>query len=90
MMYGGYGGYGSYGYGYGGYGGYGYDSYGYNNYMSYYLMSMYASGMNSNTNSSSSTVSLDKDRFFKAVLNAPGATNGRTPKLKVIYSVPKK
>ena len=78
----GYGGYGGYGYGgyggygYGGYGGYGY-GYG-SNYYSYMML-----------NALSKTQELDKDRFYKVILNGPAATGGRVPKLKVTFSIPK-
>ena len=84
-IYGGYGGYGygGYGYGYGGYG-YGYDSYGYSNYYNMYLLNaMYASS----GNTTSTTQTLDKDRYYKGILNGPGAE--RHPHLKVTYSLPK-
>ena len=89
MMYDPYGygyGYGGYGYGYGGYGYGGYDSYGYNNYYNYYMMAAYASA--SSSPSTSSSVELDTDRFYKGVLNGPGATE--KPTLKITFSAPKK
>ena len=93
--YGGYG-YGSYGYGYGGYGGYG----GYSN---YYNMMMMASLLNSmNQTTYSTTQELDKDRFYRAILNGPAATVTnppscplllpgvrRVPTFRVTFSVPK-
>lgn len=86
-MYGGYGSYGGYGYGgYSGYGGYGYGSgYGYNN---YYSMMMYYSMMNSSSSSSSTSSSeeLDRDRYYRGVLNGPSSTTGRVPMLKFTYS----
>lgn len=89
MMYDPYGyGYGYGGYGYGGYG-YGYDSYGYgygSNYYNYLMMAQYASM--SNTTNTSSSVELDKDRFYNAVLNGP-ESSGERPRLKVTFSVPK-
>ena len=86
-LYGGYGGYGygGYGYGYGGYGygGYGYDSYGYSNYYNMMLLNaMYANA----GNTSSTTSTLDKDRYYKGILNGPG-DNG--PHLTVTYGIPK-
>ena len=96
--YGGYGGYGygGYGYGYGGYGGYG----GYSN---YYNMMMYASILNSmNQTTYSTTQELDKDRYYRAILNGPAATVTnpasclvllpgalRVPTFRVTFSVPK-
>ena len=91
-----------YGYGYGGYyGGYGgyygnyYDSYyGMSNYYNYMLAAQYASSQSS----SQTTVSmqLDKDRYYRGVLNGPTATSGDTdkdrfglPRLIVTYSVSK-
>ena len=84
-MYGGYGGYGYGGYGYG-YGGYGYDSYGYSNY--YNMMMLNA--MYANTGSkTTTTATLDKDRYYKAILNGPDADEKRRPRLTVTYSIPK-
>ena len=79
-----YSGYGGYGYGGYGYGGYGYGDY-YSNYYSYMLMAqMYGS-----SSSTSSTVKmLDKDRYYRAVLNGPAA-EGRRPTITVTYSLPK-
>lgn len=83
-MYGGYGGYGygGYGYGYGGYG-YGYDSYGLSN---YYNMMMLSS-MYSDTSTTSTTTMLDKDRYYRGILNGPSSENG--PCLAVTYLLPK-
>lgn len=94
MMYGGYGGYGGYGYGgYGyGYGGYGYDSYGYG-YNNYYNYMMMASMAGSYSTGESTARSIDKDRFYHAVLNGPeyGSADDieRKPRLKITYSAPK-
>lgn len=92
--------YNPYGYGgyYGGYGGYYgnyYDSYyGMSNYYNYMLAAQYASSQSS----SQTTVSmqLDKDRYYRGVLNGPTATSGDTdkdrlglPHLIVTYSVSK-
>ncbi len=84
-MYGGYGygGYGGYGYGYGGYG-YGYDSYGYSNY--YNMMLLNAMYSNSG-NTSTTTPTLDKDRYYKCILNGPDAEDA--PHLTVTYGIPK-
>ena len=96
--YGGYGGYGygGYGYGYGGYGGYG----GYSNYYNMMMMSSLLSSMNQTTYST--TQELDKDRFYRAILNGPAATATnpsscllllpgakRVPTFRVTFSVPK-
>ena len=84
-MYGGYGygGYGGYGYGYGGYG-YGYDSYGYSNYYNMMLLNaMYSSSGNTST----TTATLDKDRYYKGILNGPDAD--RAPVLRVTYGIPR-
>lgn len=84
--YGGYG-YGGYGYGYGGYGYGGYGGYGYgSNYYNYAMMSYYASA-GSDSSSTESSVELDKDRYYNAVLNGPVGENG--PQLKVTFSAPK-
>ena len=90
MMYDPYGyGYGYGGYGYGGYGGYGYgDYYGYNNYYNYYMMAAYANA-SSSSSTTSSAMELDRDRFYNARLNGPGATSDK-PSLKITFSAPKK
>ena len=80
-MYGGYGGYG--GYGYGGYGGYG--DY-YSNYYSYMMMAQYAG---QSQTSQSVSVQLDKDRYYKAVLNGPEYPHvGLRPRLELTFSLP--
>ena len=96
--YGGYGGYGygGYGYGYGGYGGYG----GYSNYYNMMMMSSLLNSMNQTTYTT--TQELDKDRYYRAILNGPAstATNPascllllpgakRVPTFRVTFSVPK-
>ena len=80
---GGYGGYGSYYGSYGGYGGYG--GYGYNNYYNYMMMAQYASSAATTTSSDSE---LDKDRYYNCYLSGPGA-EGKKPKLKITYALPK-
>lgn len=90
-LYGGYGGYSGYGsYGYSGYGGYG----GYSNYYSYYLMAQMYASMNQTTYST--TQELDKDRYYRAILNGPAATTRdahtgklRVPTFRVTFSIPK-
>ena len=82
-LYGGYGGYGSYGYGYG-YGGYGDYGYGSNYYSLAMLNALYSS---SNTTTTTSQ-ELDKDRFYKAVLNGPESPSERKPSFTVTYSFP--
>ncbi len=69
------------GYGYGGYGGSSYS-----NYYSYMLMSqmMNASSQQSYTYTSE----LDKDRFYKAVMNGPAAPED-TPYFSVTFAIPK-
>ena len=61
------------GYGYGGYSSYGYSGYGgYGGYSNYYNMYMIASLLNSmNQTTYSSTLELDKDRYYRAILNGP-------------------
>jgi len=96
--YGGYGGYGygGYGYGYGGYGGYG----GYSNYYNMMMMSSLLSQMNQTTYTTKQE--LDKDRYYRAILNGPAATATnpascpillpgarRVPTFRVTFSVPK-
>lgn len=84
-LYNGYGyGYGGYGYGYGGYGGYG--SYGYSNYYNYAMM---AAMMSSSSTSTSTSTELDKDRYYKAILNGPEAAGDRVPTLSITYALPR-
>lgn len=73
--------YGGYGYGYGyGYGGYGYNSY-YNNYYNYMLAAQYASA---SAVQEETVAQLDKDRFYRLVINGP--TSESRPQLTVVYS----
>ena len=77
-----YGGYGRYG-GYGGYGGYGY---GYNNYLNYAMMAQYASMAHTST---SVTVKLDKDRFYRAALHGPEYPDADSrPTLFLTFALP--
>ena len=92
------------GYGYGGYSSYGYSGYGgYGGYSNYYNMYMIASLLNSmNQTTYSSTLELDKDRYYRAILNGPTVTTTnpasslillpgtrRVPTFRVTFSVPK-
>ena len=73
--------YGGYGYGYGyGYGGYGYNSY-YNNYYNYMLDAQYASA---SAVQEETVAQLDKDRFYRLVINGPASES--RPQLTVVYS----
>lgn len=78
-MYGGYG-YGGYGGGYGGYGGYG--SY-YNNYLTYAMMAQQASVSHTST---STTIKLDTDRFYRAALCGPESDD--VPTLRLVFALP--
>ena len=82
-LYGGYGsyGYGGYGYGYGGYGDYGYGS-------NYYSLAMLNALYSSSNTTTTTSQELDKDRFYKAILNGPDAASERKPTFKVTYSFP--
>ena len=83
-----YGGYGGYGYGYGGYGygGYGgYGNYGYSNYYSYMMLAQYMAAQNQQ--SYSYTTELDKDRYYRAILNGPAAE--RHPQFRITFAIPK-
>ena len=72
------------GYGYGGYGGYGY-----NNYSKYYSYMMMAQMMASSTEQSYTyTSELDKDRYYKAVLNGPEITGDAAPLFRVTFAIP--
>lgn len=77
------------GYGYGGYGyggGYGYNNYGYSNYYNYWMLAQMMA--NSNKTTVSTTQALDKDRYYRAVLNGPEAGED-VPRFRVTFSVPK-
>ncbi len=83
-----YNGYGYGGYGYGGYGSYGYNSL-YNNYYNYaMLQSMYSSSSSSSSGSTSETSMMDNHRYYRAVLNGPGAEKNR-PMFRITFAVPK-
>ena len=86
-MYGGYGGYGGYGYGSYGYGGYG-SSY-YSNYYSMMMMQQYYSSYYSSS-SASYVKTLDKDRYYHAVLYGPQYPDETLrPHMDITYSIPK-
>ena len=92
-LYGGGYGYGGYGYGGYGYGGYGYGGYG-SNYYNYLMMAQMYSNYYQPTYTT--TQELDKDRYYRAVLNGPAATatdpytgRRRVPYFRVTFSVPK-
>ena len=83
-------------YGYGGYYGgyYGYDSYyGMSNYYNYMLAAQYASSQNSSTTTMS--IQLDKDRYYRGVLYGPNENPStreekmKAPRLIVTYSTVK-
>jgi len=80
-LYGGYGGY--------GYSGYGYGSYGYgSSYSNYYTYMMLAQMMAASSQQTYSTsTELDKDRYYKGILNGPDAE--RYPYFRVTFSLPK-
>lgn len=73
----------------GGYYGSGYSSYGSSAYSSYYSYMMMAQYAASAANVSSTNAELDKDHYYNAVLNGP-ESEGRRPKIKVTYAIPKK
>lgn len=81
----GYGGYGYGGYGYGGYGYGGYGGYGSSYYYSAMLAQMY---QQSETTTMTSSVMVDKDRFYKAHLIGPAAKGDRKPTFRLVFSVP--
>jgi hypothetical protein len=92
MMYDPYGygyGYGGYGYGYGGYGYGGYGGYGYDNYYNYMMMASMAGSYNQT--SETSTIELDKDRYYRCTLNGPTYSDKieELPRLRVTFSAPK-
>ncbi len=80
-MYGGYGGY--------GYGGYGYGGYGYDSYSNYYSYMMAAQMASSSAVSTSVSLEIDRDRFYKAFLCGTGHPDeNRRPTLHFSYAVP--
>ena len=79
------GGYGGYGYGGYGYGGYGYNSY-YSNYYNYMMLAQMMAASEQQTYTY--TQELDKDRYYRAVLNGPDAE--RKPLFRVTYAFPGK
>ena len=83
-LYGGGYGYGGYGYGYGGYGSYG----GYNNYYSYMMLAQMMAASSQQTYSY--TTELDKDRYYKAVMNGPTSSGDKPkPLFRVTFAVSK-
>ena len=73
------------GYGYGSYSGYG--SYGYNSYSNYYNYMMLAQMMAASSQQTYSyNQELDKDRYYKGILNGPTAE--RKPMFKVTFAFP--
>ena len=76
------------GYGYGGYGGYGYNNY--NTYYYYQMMQQMQmmQAMQEQTVSYTTTVLLDKDRYYNAKLLGPANKTGRVPTFKFVFSVP--
>ena len=71
-------------------GGYG----GYSNYYNYLMMAQMYANMNQTTYST--TQELDKDRFYRGILNGPTATakdpntgKARVPMFRVTFSIPK-
>lgn len=81
-LYGGGYGYGSYGYGYGS----GYGSYGYSNYYNYMMLAQMMAASSQQTYTY--TQELDKDRYYRAVLNGPESQ--RPPIFRVTYAFPGK
>jgi len=71
------------GYGYGGYGGYGYNNY--SNYYSYMLMAQMMAS--SSEQSYTYTSELDKDRFYRAVLNGPAVNGDDVPVFRVTFAI---
>ena len=78
------GGYGGYGYGYGGYGYGGYGS-SYSNYYNYMMLAQMMAA--SEQQSYSYTTELDKDRYYRGLLN--GYSAARHPIFRITYAIPK-
>ena len=79
------GGYGGYGYGYGSYGYGSYGGYGYSNYYNYMMLAQMMAA--SQQQSYSYSTELDKDRFYRGLLN--GASAARHPLFRITYAIPK-
>ena len=78
-----------YGGGYGGYGGYGSYGYGnsYNNYYSYMMLAQMMAASSQQTYSY--TTELDKDRYYKAVMNGPASNSeAGVPYFRVTFAIP--
>jgi len=76
-----------YGGGYGSYGYSGYNNYGYSNYYNYMMLAQMMSA--STQQSYTYTQELDKDRYYRAVLNGPESAT-RRPIFRVTYAFPGK
>ena len=59
------------------------------NYYNYYMMAMYASMYGNSSTPTETTTTLDKDRYYNAVLQGPGAETGPKPQIKITFSAPK-
>lgn len=71
---------------YGGYGGYGGYGYGYNNYLNYAMMAQYYGTAQTST---TETVKLDKDRFYRAALHGPEYPDADSrPTLFLTFALP--
>ncbi len=76
---------GGYGGGYGGAGGYGNS---YSNYYSYMMLAQMMAAQNQTTYTT--TTELDKDRFYKAVLNGPlTLSDSGGPRFRLVFAIPK-
>ena len=53
------------------------------------MMAMYASMYGSSSTQTETTTKLDKDRYYNAVLQGPGAGSGPKPQIKITFSAPK-
>ena len=74
-----------YGGGYGGAGGYGNN---YSNYYSYMMMAQMMAAQNQTTYTT--TTELDKDRFYKAILNGPlTLSDNGGPRFRLVFAIPK-
>lgn len=66
----------------------GYSNYGssYSNYYTYAMLAAYAS---QSSTTESTSMELDRDRFYRAAVNGPTSSNGRVPTLQLTFAIPK-
>mgnify|MGYP006872974438 CR=1 FL=1 len=62
----------------------------YNNYYNYSLMMQYAAAMQSSSSNQTQTITeLDKDNYYRGILNGPSSGSSRKPVFRITFSIPK-